>query len=154
MWFTRVSIANPVFATMMMVALLVLGVFSYQRLNVDQFPDVSFPIVVVATDYPGASPETVEADISRPIEEAVNTVSGIKTVTSRSYEGHVAGHRRVRPGDRPGRGRAGRARQGRAARSRVSATRSRTRASSRFRPDDQPIVSIGDQLGRAAACAS
>ena len=87
MWFTRVSIGNPVFATMMMVALLVLGVFSYQRLNIDQFPDVSFPIVVVVTEYPGASPETVEADVSRPVEEAINTVSGIKTVTSRSYEG-------------------------------------------------------------------
>jgi HAE1 family hydrophobic/amphiphilic exporter-1 len=87
MWITRVSINNPVFATMMMMALLVLGLFSYQRLNVDQYPDVSFPIVVVQTEYPGASPETVESDISRVIEEAVNTVSGIKTVSSRSYEG-------------------------------------------------------------------
>lgn len=86
MWITRVSIGNPVFATMMMVALLVLGLFSYQRLGVDQFPDVSFPIVVVSTLYPGASPETVETEVSRPIEEAVNSVSGIKTVSSRSYE--------------------------------------------------------------------
>jgi hydrophobic/amphiphilic exporter-1 (mainly G- bacteria), HAE1 family len=87
MWITRVSINNPVFATMMMAALLVLGLFSYQRLNVDQFPDVSFPIVVVQTEYPGASPETVESDVTRKIEEAVNTVSGIKTVSSRSFEG-------------------------------------------------------------------
>jgi HAE1 family hydrophobic/amphiphilic exporter-1 len=87
MWITRISINNPVFATMMMAALLVLGLFSYQKLNVDQFPDVSFPIVVVATTYPGASAETVEADITKPIEEAVNTVSGIKTVSSRSSEG-------------------------------------------------------------------
>ena len=50
MWFTRVSIANPVFATMMMVALLVLGVFSAQRLPVEQFPDVAFPVVVIQTD--------------------------------------------------------------------------------------------------------
>ncbi len=87
MWFTRVSINNPVFATMMMAALLVLGLFSYQRLPVEQFPDVSFPVVVVTTEYPGASPETVETDVSRKIEEAVNTISGVKTLSSRSYEG-------------------------------------------------------------------
>ncbi len=87
MWFTRISINNPVFATMMMAAFLVLGVFSYQRLAVDQFPDVNFPVVVVQTEYPGASPESVETDISRSIEEAINTISGIKTLSSRSYEG-------------------------------------------------------------------
>ncbi|HEX9183174.1 MAG TPA: efflux RND transporter permease subunit, partial [Burkholderiales bacterium] len=87
MWFTRVSIGNPVFATMMMAALLVLGVFSYTRLPVEQFPDVSFPVVVVDTEYPGASPENVEEEVTRKIEESVNTVSGIKTLSSRSYEG-------------------------------------------------------------------
>ena len=87
MWFTRVSINNPVFATMMMAALLVLGIFSYQRLRVDQFPDVTFPVVVVQTEYPGASPESVESDISRKIEESVNTINGINSLTSRSYEG-------------------------------------------------------------------
>jgi len=86
MWFTRVSIGNPVFATMMMAALLVLGLFSYQRLAVEQFPDVTFPVVVVQTEYPGASPENVEEEVTRRIEEAVNTVSGIKTLSSRSYE--------------------------------------------------------------------
>ena len=87
MWFTRISISNPVFATMMMAAFLVLGLFSYQRLSVDQFPEVNFPVVVVQTEYPGASPESVETDLSRKIEEAVNTISGIKTLYSRSYEG-------------------------------------------------------------------
>ncbi|HEX2651134.1 MAG TPA: efflux RND transporter permease subunit [Burkholderiales bacterium] len=87
MWFTRVSIANPVFATMMMAALLVLGLFSYSRLSVEQFPDVTFPVVVVDTEYPGAAPENVEEELTRKIEEAVNTVSGIKTLSSRSYEG-------------------------------------------------------------------
>ncbi|MEO8839114.1 MAG: efflux RND transporter permease subunit, partial [Herbaspirillum sp.] len=87
MWFTRISIGNPVLATMMMVAFVVLGLFSYQQLQVDQFPDVTFPVVVVQTSYPGASPETVESDITRKIEEAVNTVSGINALTSRSYEG-------------------------------------------------------------------
>ena len=87
MWFTRISIGNPVLATMMMVAFVVLGLFSYQRLRVDQFPDVTFPIVVVQTDYPGAAPETVESDITRKVEEAVNTINGINSLTSRSYEG-------------------------------------------------------------------
>ena len=87
MWFTRVSIHNPVFATMMMAALLVLGLFSYHRLPVEQFPDVSFPVVVVQTEYPGASPENVEEELTRKIEEAVNSISGIKTRSSRSYEG-------------------------------------------------------------------
>ena len=87
MWFTRISIGNPVLATMMMVAFVVLGLFSYQRLRVDQFPDVTFPVVVVQTEYPGAAPETVETDITRKIEEAVNTINGINSLTSRSYEG-------------------------------------------------------------------
>jgi HAE1 family hydrophobic/amphiphilic exporter-1 len=87
MWFTRVSIQNPVFATMMMAALLVLGLFSYSRLSIEQFPDVSFPVVVVQTEYPGASPESVEEELTRKIEESVNTVSGIKTLSSRSFEG-------------------------------------------------------------------
>ncbi|MCM2288278.1 MAG: efflux RND transporter permease subunit [Sulfuritalea sp.] len=87
MWFTRVSINNPVFATMMMAALLVLGLFSSQRLAVEQFPDVAFPVVVVQTDYPGAAPESVEEEVTRPIEEAVNTISGINVLSSRSFEG-------------------------------------------------------------------
>jgi len=87
MWFTRISIGNPVLATMMMMAFVVLGLFSYQRLRVDQFPDITFPVVVVQTEYPGASPETVETDITRKVEEAVNTINGINSLTSRSYEG-------------------------------------------------------------------
>ena len=87
MWFTRISIQNPVLATMMMVAFVVLGLFSYQRLRVDQFPDINFPVVVVTTEYPGATPEVVEADISRKLEEQINTISGIKNLSSRSYEG-------------------------------------------------------------------
>ena len=87
MWFTRVSIANPVMAVMIMLALVVLGLFSYQRLKVDQFPDIEFPIVVVQTDYPGAAPEVVESEVTRKVEEAVNTIAGINQLYSRSYEG-------------------------------------------------------------------
>jgi HAE1 family hydrophobic/amphiphilic exporter-1 len=87
MWFTRLSIGNPVMATMVMLAFVVLGLFSYQRLSVDQFPNIDFPTVVVTVDYPGASPEIVEAEVTKKVEEAVNTVAGIDTLFSRSYEG-------------------------------------------------------------------
>jgi HAE1 family hydrophobic/amphiphilic exporter-1 len=87
MWFTRVSIANPVMAVMVMMAFVVLGLFSYQRLAVDQFPNIDFPTVVVTMDYPGASPEIVESEVTKKIEEAVNTVAGISSLYSRSYEG-------------------------------------------------------------------
>ena len=87
MWFTRLSIGNPVMAVMVMLAFVVLGLFSYQRLKVDQFPEIDFPTVVVQTDYPGAAPEVVESEVSRKIEESVNTIAGINQLFSRSYEG-------------------------------------------------------------------
>ncbi|MEY2952269.1 MAG: hypothetical protein RLZZ401_356 [Pseudomonadota bacterium] len=87
MWFTRVSLKNPVFATMVMLAFVVLGLFSYQRLKVDQFPNIDFPIVVVTTEYPGAAPEIVESEVTKKVEEGVNAIAGINALTSRSYEG-------------------------------------------------------------------
>jgi HAE1 family hydrophobic/amphiphilic exporter-1 len=87
MWLTRVSVNNPVFATMMMASLLVVGLFAYFKLSIEQFPDVEFPIVVVGTNYPGATPESVESEVTRPIEDAVNTISGVRSLTSRSLEG-------------------------------------------------------------------
>ena len=87
MWFTRVSINHPEFATMMMVAIMVLGLFSYMHLGVEQMPDISIPVAVVNTPYPGAAAQAVEQDVSRPIEEAVNTISGIKSIRSYSREG-------------------------------------------------------------------
>ena len=77
MWFTLVSLKNPVFATMVMLALVVLGFFSLQRLQVDQFPSIDFPVVVVIADYPGASPEIVESEVSKKIEEGVISIAGI-----------------------------------------------------------------------------
>lgn len=87
MWFTRLSILNPVMATMVMMALVVLGLFSYQRLKVDQFPDIELPTLAIQLDYPGASPEIIESEVTRKVEEAVNTVAGINQLYSRSYEG-------------------------------------------------------------------
>ena len=138
---TRISVDNPVFATMMMVALMVLGLFSYQRLNVDQFPEVDFPLVVISTEYPGASPESVETDVTRPVEDAVNTIAGIKTLTSRSYES-----RSVVIAEFDLKTASNQALQD--VREKVSALRPAFRDEvkdpqiTRFNPDDQPILSI------------
>jgi len=87
MWMTRISIKHPVFATMVMVGLMVLGLFSYRSLGVESMPNIEIPAVWIETQYPGASPEQVEIDVTRPIEEAANTVGGIKTIRSNSWEG-------------------------------------------------------------------
>ena len=87
MWFTKVSLQNPVFATMVMLAFVVLGLFSLQRLQVDQFPNIDFPVVVITTEYPGASPPIVESEVTKKVEEAVNSIAGINALYSRSYEG-------------------------------------------------------------------
>ena len=87
MWITRTSINNPVFATMVMIGIAVLGLFAYNRLRVEQMPDVSLPFVLVLTSYPGASPEVVEADVTKPLEYAINAVSGVKIIRSNSREG-------------------------------------------------------------------
>jgi hydrophobic/amphiphilic exporter-1 (mainly G- bacteria), HAE1 family len=87
MFLSEVSIRRPVFATMMMLALVTLGTFSFRKLSIDQWPEVNFPFIVVQTIYPGASPETVERDVTRRVEEAVNPISGVRTLTSTSQEG-------------------------------------------------------------------
>src|SRR6218665_3571278 len=89
MWMTRVSIQNPVFATMVMVALCVLGLFSYAKLGVEQNPDISFPGAAIDVRYPGASPEAIEREIAKPLEEALNTIAGVDRIQSRSFEGRV-----------------------------------------------------------------
>lgn len=88
MFLTRISVRHPVFATMVMVAILVFGINAFRSMPIEQFPDVDFPIVAVLTPYTGAAPEAVETEISEVIEEAVNTLSGIDTVSSTSSSGH------------------------------------------------------------------
>ena len=83
----EVSIRRPVFASMIILALVVVGVASYFRLGVDRFPSVDLPTVSVRTTLPGASPEEVETIISQPIEEVVNTVEGIDELRSVSGRG-------------------------------------------------------------------
>ncbi len=82
MFLTRISVNHPVFATMIMVAIMVFGIYSYQRLPIEQLPDVDLPVVAVLVSYPGASAESVENDIIKPIEDSVNTISGIDSLQS------------------------------------------------------------------------
>ncbi len=146
MFLTRISVDNPVFASMMMLALVVIGLFGFARLGVDQFPDVDLPIVVVSTAYTGAAPETVESEVTRKVEDAVNTIGGIDTITSESYEGRslviVQFELDV---------------DSRAAAQEVRDRVSRLEASfadevdtpqiMRFNPDDQPILSLAVSSG-------
>ena len=87
MWFTRVSINNPVFAAMIMLALMVIGLLATFRMKVEEFPNIEFPFVVVNTVYSGASPEVIETDITKKIEDQVNTIAGVKEVTSVTQQG-------------------------------------------------------------------
>ena len=87
MWLTRISVNNPVFAVMLMLALMVVGLAATSRMQVAEFPDIDFPFVVVNTVYAGASPEVVESDITKKIEDEINTISGVKQVISISQEG-------------------------------------------------------------------
>lgn len=87
MWFTRVSIHNPVFATMVMLAIIILGFFAYEKLQIQQFPDTNMPAMVITTNYPNASPKAVEQDVTNKIEDAINTIGGIDTLKSKSYQG-------------------------------------------------------------------
>ncbi|MCU0342632.1 MAG: efflux RND transporter permease subunit [Ignavibacterium sp.] len=81
-----VSIRRPVFATMMIMSLIVLGLFSYRMLNVDLYPDVDIPYVVITTVLPGAGPEQIETDVTKIIEDAVNPVEGVDFIQSTSQE--------------------------------------------------------------------
>jgi HAE1 family hydrophobic/amphiphilic exporter-1 len=88
MFLSDLSIRRPVLATMIIVAMVALGLFSYRRLDVDLWPEVEFPFVSVNTVYPGASPEAVEREVTRTIEESVNSVEGVKRILSYSNEGY------------------------------------------------------------------
>ena len=86
-WLASISVKRPVFASVLIIALTVVGAFSFTKLGLDRFPKVDFPTVVVTTRLPGAAPEEVETEITDKIEEAVNTISGIDELRSTSSEG-------------------------------------------------------------------
>ena len=86
-WLAAISVKRPVFATVLVLVFVVVGVLGYTRLPVDLFPKVDFPTVLITTSMPGASPQEIETEITNKIEEAVNTVSGIDELHSTSSEG-------------------------------------------------------------------
>jgi hydrophobe/amphiphile efflux-1 (HAE1) family protein len=87
MWISDTSIKRPVFATMVILSFMVLGIVSLGRLGIDLFPEVNFPFVNITVVYPGAGPEEVETLVTRPIEDAVAGINGVKRVVSTSTEG-------------------------------------------------------------------
>ncbi|MCX5742759.1 MAG: efflux RND transporter permease subunit, partial [Proteobacteria bacterium] len=86
-WLAQVCVKRPVFASVLILTLLVVGLVGYRSLGVDKFPKIDFPLVTIVTPYPGASPAAVESDVTDKIEEAVNTISGLETLSSVSTEG-------------------------------------------------------------------
>ncbi|MEW6570915.1 MAG: efflux RND transporter permease subunit, partial [Nitrospirota bacterium] len=84
MWLADTSIKRPVFATMVIMFLVILGLVSYPRIGVDLFPKVEFPIVNITTTLKGASPEIMDIDVTDKIEGAVNTINGVKSINSSS----------------------------------------------------------------------
>src|SRR5438128_9447970 len=86
-WLAALCVKRPVFATVLILSLTVVGAFSFTRLGVDRFPKIDFPTVLVTTIQPGAAPEQIETEITDKIEEAVNTISGIDELRSTSSEG-------------------------------------------------------------------
>ena len=81
------SIRQPVFITMLMLLTLVIGFLAYRSLPVNLLPDFNIPIVAVNVQYPGAGPQSVADQVAQPIEDTVNTINGVKHITSNSSEG-------------------------------------------------------------------
>jgi HAE1 family hydrophobic/amphiphilic exporter-1 len=84
---TEISIKRPVFATVIILALVVIGMVSYMSLDVDQYPNVEIPVVAVQVLYPGAAPEQVESKITKEVEDTVGVVAGVDHITSTVSEG-------------------------------------------------------------------
>ena len=82
-----VFIRRPILTLMITLSLIVFGVLGYQRLGVDQFPDMDFPIVTVSSQLEGASPEVIEQDVTDVLEEHLNTIAGVRQLRSKSYHG-------------------------------------------------------------------
>src|SRR5437868_13448227 len=86
-WLAEICVKRPVFATMLIMSLVVVGAFSFFSLGVDLFPKIDFPTITVTVANPGASPQEIETEITDKIEESVNTISGIDELRSTSIEG-------------------------------------------------------------------
>ena len=86
-WLASICVKRPVFASVLILTIVVVGIIGYKNLSVDRFPNVDFPIVTVVTVLPGAAPQQIETEVTDKIEEAVNTISGLEELQSISTEG-------------------------------------------------------------------
>jgi len=84
---TDLCIARPVLTLMLMLSLVVFGVLGYCELGVDQLPNMEFPVVTVTAQLPGASPETMEEDVTEVLEENLNTIGGLRSLRSTTTQG-------------------------------------------------------------------
>jgi HAE1 family hydrophobic/amphiphilic exporter-1 len=87
MTLSDISIDRPVLTWMMTLSVIVFGVLGYQRLGVDQYPNMEFPIVTVSATLEGASPEVMEEDVTDPLEEQINTIAGLRNLRSTTFHG-------------------------------------------------------------------
>lgn len=87
MGLAKLAIRQPIFISMVLLALTLLGILSFSRMGVDLFPDISSPTVAVSVPFPGASPEEVETLVTKPVEAAISSVNGIDTISANSREG-------------------------------------------------------------------
>jgi multidrug efflux pump subunit AcrB len=90
MWITKTSINQPVFATMVMLALVVLGLFSYRLLPVEEMPEISMPESFITVEYPGASPEAIEDEVIKPLENVINSIEGVRNIYATAREGRAS----------------------------------------------------------------
>lgn len=86
-WLAEICVRRPVFATMLILSITVVGMFSFFSLGVDLFPKIDFPTITITTVNPGSSPVEIETEVTQKVEEAVNTISGIDEMRSTSVEG-------------------------------------------------------------------
>ena len=86
-WLAELCVKRPVFATVLILSLSVVGIFAFLKLGVDRYPQIDLPTVLITTVQPGAAPEQIETEITDKIEEAANTISGIDELRSVTTEG-------------------------------------------------------------------
>jgi HAE1 family hydrophobic/amphiphilic exporter-1 len=83
----KLAIKQPIFVTMVLLAITLVGVMSYMRMGVNLYPDMSNPMVSVSVSFPGASPQDVENLVTKPIEAALSGLSGVDSISATSREG-------------------------------------------------------------------
>lgn len=85
--FAEISVKRPILITCVMIAMMTLGIFFFRQMSVDMFPDANIPTLSIQTIYAGAGPSEIETLVTKPLEEALSNIAGIKKIASKSYEG-------------------------------------------------------------------